>query len=164
MKYKYTQSYWNWSLGQVFKVVGKAVSHQQQSSQCQHTTRPRKSAIFWLQGSIPFKVESSNQFSLFSRTVPKIERRSAIQTSISWAATLVRESFFRRPFFSVSVFSFFSWVHPGVPLLFCYVSFDFFVVWGLTDTLETQKLKMCPAPQICGTYQASFISLLSISL
>lgn len=121
--------------------------------QCQHTSQPRMSAIFWLQGSIPFKVESSNQFSLFSRTVPKIERRSAIQTSISWAATLVRESFSADLFFLSK--SFHSSAEFTVVSHYYSVMFHLiFVIWGLTDTLEIQKLKMCLAPQVCGTCQA----------
>lgn len=75
-----------------------------------------------------FKVESSNQFSLFSRTVPKNWKTfSHPNFNFMGCYTGQGVSFFSflQTFFSFSVFSFFSWVHHGVPLLFCYVSFDF---------------------------------------
>lgn len=109
----------------ISQLLGWTCSPQQLNSQRQLAILPRMSAIFWLRDQFLMKWRAAINFPSFPEQFQKIERRSAIQTSISWAATLVREAFFHSLFFRLTLFI----LQPSSPrcpiiILLCFIWFS----------------------------------------
>lgn len=168
MKYKYTQSYWNWSLGQVFKVVSNAVSHQicclsiiwekhvspnskvpsaniQLGQECQTYFDCRDQFLLKWRAAINFP-SFPEQFQKLKDVQPS---KLQFHGLLHWSGSLFSADLFflSRSFHSSAEFT-------AVSHYYSVMFHLIFVIWGLTDTLEIQKLKMCMALQICATYQA----------
>jgi len=90
-----------------------------------YKTAKNVSHIFDCRGQFFLKWEQQSIFPLFQNSSKNWMTFSHPNFNFMGCYTGQGVFFSRRPFFSVSVFSFFSWVHRGAPLLFCYVSFDF---------------------------------------
>jgi len=128
-----------------------------------YKTAKNVSHIFDCRGQFFLKWEQQSIFPLFQNSSKNWMTFSHPNFNFMGCYTGQGVFFSRRPFFLSQSFHS-SAEFTAVPHYYSVMFHLIFVIWGLTDTLEIQKLTMCLAPEICCTCQFLSISTLSISL